>query len=156
MRQWPSNIFQKSFSAPSELGWAFSIMHWNLNLCFPLVIPSGPRDSLRDLAKSPGSDSGATWVDLLQLPACRDWGWLCSHLASLGQLCSLLVTSEQLPRSPWALLSSPFCLAYGMACSCLPDASQKRKRDTLFEVMIMSPSVSKSKALPGKPQYNRM
>lgn len=51
-------------------------MPWNLNPCFPLVIPSGPRDSLGDLAQSPGSGSGAAWMDGLQLPACRDWGGL--------------------------------------------------------------------------------
>lgn len=51
---------------------SFSILPWSLNPSFPLVIPSGPGDSLRDLAQSPGSDSDSTWVDLLQLLACRD------------------------------------------------------------------------------------
>lgn len=51
---------------------SFSILPWCLNPSFPLVIPSGPGDSLRDLAQSPGSDSGSAWVDLLQLLACRD------------------------------------------------------------------------------------
>lgn len=63
---------------------SFCLMPWNLNPCFPLVIPSGPRDSLGDLAHLPGSGSGTAWMDGLQLLACRDWGWLCSHLASLA------------------------------------------------------------------------
>lgn len=85
---------------------SFCLMPWNLNPCFPLVIPSGPRDSLGDLAHLPGSGSGAAWMDGLQHPACRDWGWLCSHLASLGPLCSLLHFPEQLRGGPQALLSS--------------------------------------------------
>lgn len=55
---------------------SFCLMPWNLNPCFPLVIPSGPRDSHRDLAQPPGSGSYTAWMDVLQLQDHKDWGWL--------------------------------------------------------------------------------
>lgn len=84
----------------------FSFMPWNLNPCSPLVIPSGLRDSLRDFGPVTWISLRGAWTGGLQLLACRDWGWLRSHLAHLGQLCSLLVTPNQLPAGPQALLSS--------------------------------------------------
>lgn len=102
-------------------------MPWNLNPCFPLVIPSGPRDRLRVLAQSPGSGSGTTCVDLLLLLACRDWGWLYSHLARLGYVCSLLVNPDQLPRRPQSFLSLPFCLSRTESVQLVLDIEEEGK-----------------------------
>lgn len=103
MRQCPSSTQKSHFQLLLQYA---NLFYYALE--FKSMFPSGPSDSLRDLAQSPGSDSGAAWVDQLQLPACRDYN---SHLARLGQLCSLLVTPDQLPRRPQPLLSSLFCVS---------------------------------------------
>lgn len=84
MRQCASSILYNShFSSLSFDMMSFCLMPWNLNPCFPLVIPSGPRDSLRtwpsclDLVQAlpgwtdsssrlvgTGADSAATWQEL--------------------------------------------------------------------------------------------
>jgi hypothetical protein len=94
----------------------FSVMPWNLNPCFPLVIPSGPRDTPGDLAQSPrwtGSSSqlvgseadfAATWQALASFAAF--WSPLTS---SLGDLRPFLPHNAAL--AAYEMKSScPFCI----------------------------------------------
>lgn len=75
----------------------FSFMPWNLNPRFPLVIPSGLRDSLRDLAQSLGSGSGVPgregssfWLVGTRADFAATWHTLASSAAFWSPLTSSL------------------------------------------------------------------